>query len=173
MRMTSEWLARCAAACVALVTASNAFAQTPAEFFKGKTIDLYIAYSAGGAYDLYARMLARHMGKHISGNPQVVPKNMEGAGGLRLANYLYNAAPRDGTALGATSRSVAFEPMLRNRGAQYDAGKFSWLGSANDEVSVCAAWHTAGVTRFDELFTKEITVGSSGTGDDTYQFPRF
>src|SRR4051794_4037445 len=112
------------AAILAVVPGTAGLAQSAAEFFKGKTIDLYIAYSAGGAYDLYARMLARHMGKHISGNPQVVPKNMEGAGGLRLANSLYNAAPRDGTALGATSRSVAFEPMLRNRGAQYDAGKF-------------------------------------------------
>ena len=171
--MTSEWLARCAAACVALVTASNAFAQTPAEFFKGKTIDLYIAYSAGGAYDLYARMLARHMGKHLPGNPQVVPKNMEGAGGLRLANYLYNAAPRDGTAIGATSRSVAFEPMLGNKAAQYDPAKFTWIGSANDEVGVCVSWHTTGIMQFEDLLTKEMTVGSTGFGDDTYQFPRF
>src|SRR3954447_9366214 len=118
--MTLKSVLAGAAAAVALMMASGAAAQIPAEFFKGKTIDLYIAYSAGGAYDLYARMLARHMGKHISGNPQVVPKNMEGAGGLRLANYLYTAAPRDGPARGAPSRSVAFEPMLRNRGAQYD-----------------------------------------------------
>ena len=78
-----------ATAAVALMMASGAVAQTPAEFFKGKTIELYIAYSAGGGYDLYARMLARHMGKHIPGNPQVVAKNMEGAGGVRLANCLY------------------------------------------------------------------------------------
>jgi len=152
---------------------SGACAQPAAEFFRGRTIDLYIAYSAGGAYDLYARLLARHIGKHIPGNPTVVPKNMEGAGGLRLANFLYNAAPRDGTALGATSRSVAFEPMLGNKGAQYEPDKFTWIGSANDEVAVCVSWHTSGITRFDELLTREMTVGSTGTGDDTYQFPRF
>jgi tripartite-type tricarboxylate transporter receptor subunit TctC len=162
-----------AAAVLAVSLSSGSLAQAPAEFFRGRTIDLYIAYSAGGAYDLYARMVARHIGKHIPGHPTVLPKNMEGAGGLRLANFLYNAAPRDGTALGATSRSVAFEPMLGNKGAQYDPGKFTWIGSANDEVAVCVSWHTSGITRFDELLTKEMTVGSTGTGDDTYQFPRF
>jgi tripartite-type tricarboxylate transporter receptor subunit TctC len=155
------------------MTAAPAAAQSPAEFFKGKTVDLYIAYSVGGGYDLYARMVARHLGKHIPGNPLVVPKNMEGAGGLRLANWMYQAAPRDGTALGATSRSVAFEPMLGNKAAQYDATKFTWIGSANDEVSVCVSWHTSGVSRFEDLLTKELTVGSTGLGDDTYQFPRF
>src|SRR6266567_8411006 len=136
---------------------AHALAQAPAEFFKGKTVDLYIAYSVGGGYDLYARLVARHLGKHIPGNPTVVPKNMEGAGGLRLANWLYQAAPRDGTALGATSRSVAFEPLLGNKAAQYDASKFSWIGSANDEVSVCVAWETSGVRSFQDLLTKELT----------------
>src|SRR5262249_50278113 len=130
-----------AAASLVFLPGAAASAQTPAEFFHGKTIDLYIAYSAGGAYDLYARMISRHIGKHIPGNPTVVPKNMEGAGGLRLANFLANAAPRDGTALGATSRSTIFEPMLGNKAAQYDASTFTWLGSANDEVGVCVSWH--------------------------------
>src|SRR3954454_2050681 len=149
-----------------------AFAQSPADFYRGKTVELYIAYSVGGGYDLYARLLARHLGRHIPGNPTVVPKNMEGAGGLRLANWLYQAAPRDGTALGATSRNVAFEPMLGNKGAHYDAGNFTWIGSANDEVSVCVAWHTSGVTRFEDVLSRELTIGSSGTADDTYQYPR-
>jgi len=157
---------------LAVAPLSAGSAQTPAEFFRGKTVDLYIAYTAGGGYDLYARLVARHLGRHIPGNPTVVPKNMEGAGGLRLANWLYSAAPKDGTALGATSRSVAFEPILGNKGAQYDASRFTWLGSANDEVAVGISWHTSGVSRFEELFTKELTVGSTGTADDTYQFPR-
>src|SRR3954453_15533761 len=91
------------AAALLIVAAPNGRAQSPAEFYKGKTVDLYIGYSAGGAYDLYARMIARHMGKHIPGNPQVVPKNMEGASSQRLANWLYAVAPKDGTAFGATS----------------------------------------------------------------------
>jgi tripartite-type tricarboxylate transporter receptor subunit TctC len=174
LMMISKTIARRAAiACLAVVSAAPAFAQTPAEFYKGKTVELYIAYSVGGGYDLYARLLARHLGKHIPGNPLVVPKNMEGAGGLRLANWLYQAAPRDGTVIGATSRSVAFEPLLGNRAALYDASKFTWVGSANDEVSVCVSWHTSGVAKFDDLLAKELTVGSTGSADDTYQFPRF
>ena len=97
---------------------------------------------------------------------------MEGAGGLRLANWLYQAAPRDGTVIGATSRNIAFEPLIGNKAAQYDSSQFTWLGSANDEVSVCASWHTSGVTTFNDVLAKELTIGSSGTADDTYQYPR-
>src|SRR5258707_3842898 len=116
-------------------------AQAPSDFYKGKTVEFYIGYSAGGAYDLYARMISRHMGRHIPGNPQVVVKNMEGAGSQRLANWLYAAAPKDGTAFAATSRAMAFDPLLGSRSAQYDAARFNWIGSANDEVSVCVSWH--------------------------------
>jgi tripartite-type tricarboxylate transporter receptor subunit TctC len=161
------------AAAIAGLPLSTASAQTPAEFYKGKTVDFYIGYSAGGAYDLYARLISRHMGKHIPGNPQVVPKNMEGAGSQRLANWLYAAAPKDGTAIGATSRGMAFDPLLGSKTAQYEAPKFTWIGSANDEVSVCVAWHTSGVTKWDDIMSKELPIGSTGTGDDTYQFPRF
>jgi tripartite-type tricarboxylate transporter receptor subunit TctC len=87
-------------------------AQTPADFFKGRTVDLYIGYSVGGGYDVYARMIARHMGRHIPGNPTIIPKNMEGAGSIRLANWLYNVAPRDGTAVGTVSRGAPFDPLL-------------------------------------------------------------
>lgn len=160
-----------ATAAVALLTASGAVAQTPAEFFKGKTIELYIAYSAGGGYDLYARMVARHIGKHIPGNPQVVAKNMEGAGGLRLANWLYQAAPQDGTVIGATSRNIAFEPLIGNKAAQYDFSQFTWLGSANDEVSTCVSWHTSGVVTIDDAVKRELIIGAIGTADDTYQYP--
>src|SRR5262245_47742232 len=138
-------LKRAFAAGLLVLPSSLALAQSPAEFYRGKSVDLYIAYSAGGGYDLYARMVARHLARHIPGNPQVVPKNMEGAGGLRLANWLYQAAPRDGTVIGATSRNIAFEPLIGNKAAQYDSRQFTWLGSANDEVSVCASWHTSGV----------------------------
>src|ERR1700710_1740297 len=86
--------------------ASIAAAQSPADFYKGKNIELYVGYSVGGGYDLYARMLARHMSKHIPGNPTIVPKNMEGAGSLRLANWIYNVAPKDGTAFGIIGRGT-------------------------------------------------------------------
>ena len=127
---------------------AQALAQTPEQFYRGKTVEIVIGYSVGGGYDIYARMIARHLGKHIPGNPTVVAKNMEGAGGMRLANWLYGAAARDGTVIGATSRAMAFEPILGNKAAQYDASRITYIGSANDEVSVCMAWHTAGIATF-------------------------
>jgi len=99
------------------VPASVALAQTVADFYRGKSIELDINTSVGGGYDLYARMVARHMGKHIPGNPTILPKNMEGGGGMRLANWLYNVASKDGTVLGALARATAFEPLLGNKSA--------------------------------------------------------
>src|SRR5438876_9232581 len=124
-----------ALACLAACALSAAHAQSPADFYQGKTVELYIGYSAGGGYDVYARALARHMGRHIAGNPTIVPKNMPGAGSLVLANWLYNAAPRDGSAIGTIGRGVAFDPLLGSTKAQFDASKLNWIGSMNDEVS--------------------------------------
>ena len=159
------------AAALALLPMPAAWAQSVAEFYRGKSIDLDIGYSVGGGYDLYARLIARRLGEHIPGNPVVVPKNVEGAGSLRLANFLYSAAPKDGTVIGAISRGAAFDPLLGETGANFDASKFSWIGSANNEVSVCVALTSSGITKFDELYTRQLTIGSTGTGDDTYQFP--
>jgi len=151
---------------------SLAEAQSPAEFYKGRSLELDISSSVGGGYDAYARMLARHIGRFIPGNPVVVPKNMEGAGGLRLANFIYNAAPKDGTTFATIYRGTIFDPLLGGKGAQFDATKFTFIGSANNEVSVCVTWHTTGVTRFEEALAKEVVVGASGPSADTYQFPK-
>jgi tripartite-type tricarboxylate transporter receptor subunit TctC len=161
-----------AAAIFAVVPATMGWAQTPAEFYKGKNVDMMVGYSAGGGYDVYARMIARYMGKHIPGNPTVVVKNLDGAGSLRLANALYNTLPKDGTVFGTVARGAAFDPLLGNKAAQFDASKFSWIGSANDEVSVCVAWHTSGITKIEETFDKELVVGGTGPSADTDQFPR-
>jgi tripartite-type tricarboxylate transporter receptor subunit TctC len=155
-----------------LLPTAPAFAQAPTEFYKGKTIELDIGTSVGGGYDAYGRMLARHMSKYIPGNPAIVPKNMEGAGSMRLANHLYNAAPKDGTSFGTINRGTGFEPLLGNRGAQFDASKFNWIGSTNNEVSVCVAWHTTGIATFDDLLKRELVVGATGPSADTYQFPK-
>jgi tripartite-type tricarboxylate transporter receptor subunit TctC len=175
VRMTTIARGLAAAAVIAFALASPhipaARAQSVADFYRGRTIDLDIGYSVGGGYDLYARLIARRLGGHIPGNPTVVPKNMEGAGSLRLANYLYAAAPTDGTVIGATSRGAAFDPLLGETGARFDASKFSWIGSANNEVSVCVASAASGITKFDDLFDKPMTIGSTGAADDTYQFP--
>jgi tripartite-type tricarboxylate transporter receptor subunit TctC len=154
------------------LSAIAARAETPAEFFQGKHIEIDINSSVGGGYDFYARLLSRHLSQHIPGNPTIVPKNMEGASGMRLANWMYSAAPRDGTVIGAMSRATAFEPLLGNTAAQYDGTKFSFIGSANDEVSVCVAWHTSGIATWQDALQREIVVGASGgVADDTYQFP--
>jgi tripartite-type tricarboxylate transporter receptor subunit TctC len=159
------------AAVLATLPISAGWAQSPAEFYKGKTVEIQIGYSVGGGYDVYARLIARYLGKYIPGNPTVVPRNMEGAASLRLANWVYSAAPKDGTSIGAVSRGAAFDPLLGSEAAKFDASKFNWIGSANDEVSLCVAWHTSGVTKLDDLLTKELAIGSTGVADDTYQFP--
>jgi tripartite-type tricarboxylate transporter receptor subunit TctC len=159
------------AALIMALPVSNACAQAPADFYRGKSIELYINVSVGGGYDLYARMVARHLGKHIPGNPTILPKNMEGGGGMRLANWLYNVGPKDGTAIAAVARAMAFEPLLGNKGAQYDGRRFNYIGSANDEVSVCVAWHTSGVKTFQDAQKTQLVVGTGGVSDDTYQYP--
>jgi hypothetical protein len=119
-------------------------AQSAPDFFKDREVFMEIGYSPGGAYDVYARAVARFIGHHIPGNPTVVPKNLEGAGSLRLANWLYNVAARDGTEMGTIGRGIAFDPLLGNPGVDFDPLKFTWLGSANNEVSVCVSWSTSG-----------------------------
>jgi tripartite-type tricarboxylate transporter receptor subunit TctC len=160
------------AALFATMPLGSVSAQTPAQFFKGKTIEVLIGTSTGGGYDAYTRILSRHMGRHLPGNPVLVPKNMAGGGGIRLANFLYNAASKDGLTFGTYTRGVTYEPLLGNKSAQFDPTRFSWIGSTNDEVSVCVAWHTTGVTRLEQVLERELVVGASGVGADTYQFPK-
>jgi tripartite-type tricarboxylate transporter receptor subunit TctC len=173
--MVSRMLATAAlTAMLGVLSAMPGWAQSPAEFYKGKTVEVYIGYSVGGAYDLYARMISRHLGKHIPGNPTVVPKNMEGAGSLRLANWLYNVGAKDGTAMGIIGRGTGFDPILSNENqkAKFDGTKFTWIGSANNEVSICVAWNTSGITKFEDLLTKELIVGGTSASADTDQFPK-
>ncbi len=134
-----------------LLANAPAHAQSVADFYRGKTVQLLIAYTAGGNYDLNARLLARHIGKHIPGNPNVVPQNFVGAAGLRLANFLYNVAPKDGTTIAMLGRGTPMEPLFGNTAAQYDARRYIWLGSISDEVSLCVSWHTSKVKNFDDL----------------------
>jgi len=112
------------------------------------------------------------MGRFIPGNPAIVPKNMPGAGSLGLANWLYNVAPKDGTAFGTIGRGTVFDPLLGSTKAQFDAAKFNWLGSMNDEVSVCVSWYTTGITSLEQVKHNELTVGGSGQAADTDQFPK-
>ncbi|MCC6891106.1 MAG: hypothetical protein IT536_21475 [Hyphomicrobiales bacterium] len=156
----------------ALAASASAQELSPEAFYKGKTIEALIGTSAGGGYDAYTRILARHMGRHVPGHPTVVPKNMTGGGGIRLANYLYNAAAKDGSVFATFNRGIPFEPLLGNKAVQFDATRFQWIGSTNDEVSLCVAWHTTGVTTYQQARERELVMGASGVGADSYQFPK-
>jgi tripartite-type tricarboxylate transporter receptor subunit TctC len=154
-----------------LLTPLSARAQSVEEFYKGKTINLAIGFSVGGGYDLYARHLARHIGKHIPGNPAILPQNMAGAGSLRAANFIYTAAPKDGTAFGTFARTTGINPLLES-GATFDGTKFSWLGSVTDDVSLCVSWHTTQVKTWDDFLKKPITLGGQGPSSEPDIFAR-
>jgi tripartite-type tricarboxylate transporter receptor subunit TctC len=144
-----------------------------AEHFSGKTISLLIGTTPGGGYDGYARVLARHWGRHIPGNPKIVAKNMPGAGGLTLANYLYNQAPRDGTEIGTLQSGVAFEKLFQTlspdgKNARYDATQFGWIGSALRTVYVTVTWHDAPVKSLAEATAKEAILGSTAASSDNH-----
>jgi tripartite-type tricarboxylate transporter receptor subunit TctC len=148
-----------------------AHAQSVEDFYKGKSISLLIGFSAGGGYDLYARHLGRHIGKHIPGKPTIVPQNMAGAGSLRAANFIYSAAPKDGTAFGTFSRTTGINPLLES-GATFDGTKFTWLGSVTDDVSTCVTWHTSPVKTWKDFLEKPVTLGGQGPSSEPDMFAR-
>jgi tripartite-type tricarboxylate transporter receptor subunit TctC len=155
----------------AMLAAAPAAAAEP-DFYSGKTVQVLIGFSAGGGYDIYGRTLARHMGRHIPGNPRLVPQNMPGAGSLKAVNYLYNVAPRDGTAFAGFAPGVVVEPLLgRSEGTQFEAPKFTWLGSISQEVSVCAFIKAAGIRTWQDMQTKKYVIGASGGGAESDVFP--
>lgn len=144
--------------------ARPAAADAVADFYRGRTITLVIGFSVGGGYDLYARLLARHLGRHIPGEPGIVPQNREGAGSERAILYLFNAAPKDGSVFGTFSRSMAVAPLLT--GAPFNATKLTWIGSISRDVSVCMTWHTSPIKTFDDMRTTAFTMGGLGKDAD-------
>ncbi len=156
-----------AGACILLGAAAAypaAAATDVASFYKGKVMTIYIGVSAGGGYDAYARMLARHIVRHIPGNPRMIAKNYTGASGLRMVNALYNVFPQDGTNIAHIGRSLISEPLLGNKGAKFDGSKLQWLGSFNSENSMCTFWHTSKIKTLEDLLTKPSIVGGIAKG---------
>jgi tripartite-type tricarboxylate transporter receptor subunit TctC len=143
-----------------------------ADFYRGKTINVYIGVNVGGGYDFEARLLARFMKAHIPGNPTLVPQNMIGAGGIKMANYLYSIAPQDGTAIGMFPNTLIAVQAVGTEGAQYDANKFSWIGSMTTSPLTFTTWHTSGVRTIEEASKRELVVAASNKGAITYTFPR-
>jgi tripartite-type tricarboxylate transporter receptor subunit TctC len=136
----------------------------------GKTITIYVGFGPGGGYDLYARVLARHLGRHLPGHPTVVVANMPGAASIRAANYIANVAPKDGSALGMVAQSIAEEQLLGVAGVSYDVAKLGWIGRIAANVEVTYVWHTAAVKTLDDLRSTEATL--AGTGPSSSIYPR-
>src|SRR5262245_16748863 len=156
-----------------LLSVGAAYAQPAADFYAGKQISLLIGTTAGGGYDAYGRLVARHIGRHIPGQPTVVPKNMPGAGGLASANYLYNRAPKDGTEILIVQNGLPFERLFHSlspdgKNALFDATKFGWIGSATQTVFVTVTWHGSGVRTLQDASAKETILGASTTSSDSY-----
>ena len=148
-----------------------AAAQEPVDF-KGRTIAIDIGYGPGGGYDTYARALAAHLGQHIPGNPTVVARNMPGAGGLLVANYIYSKASDDGSELGAFASSTAMEPLMGDPNAKFDPSKFGWIGSMAQDISFCGLWqHPGAETSFQQMLTRETIFGSAGGASTSQLHP--
>jgi tripartite-type tricarboxylate transporter receptor subunit TctC len=155
----------CILIAVSLAAVATARGQSVEEFYRGKNINLLVGFTPGGGYDLYARLLARHIGRHIPGQPTIVVQNMPGAGSLRSAQFLYTAAPKDGTTIATFSRQMGIAPLLQP-GVQFDGTKLTWLGSISNEVSTCVTWHTSRVKTWNDLLEKPVTLGGDAPGAD-------
>ena len=160
-------------ALLACAGAASASAQ-PAEqqIFAGKSITIYVGYTAGGSYDLYGRLIARHLGAHLAGRPAVVVQNMPGAGSLKAANYLYEVAPRDGTALGVVVESTALEQALANPAAQYDAAKFTYVGRVATSNNIFMMWQSAKVQSIEDAKRSTALLAGTGPGSIAETIPR-
>jgi tripartite-type tricarboxylate transporter receptor subunit TctC len=152
-------------------TFGSAHADPIEDFYRGKTIRMYINSTPGAGYDIYARLVARHMGNHIPGKPTVVPQNMPGAGGRAAAAYIYNIAAKDGLSLAALNRSVALTQAMGDPSQMFDTARFNWIGSPEFDNSTLATWHTSGVKTIEEAKIKEVTIGTTGDGNSSI-YPR-
>jgi tripartite-type tricarboxylate transporter receptor subunit TctC len=157
--------------CAPALLSGPAAADDVADFYRGRTVELVVSSGAGGGYDLNARVLSRHMGAFIPGNPTIVVNNMPGAGGIRASNYLYNVAPRDGSVIATFSNAMITEPLLGTEAVKFDPAKLSWIGSITSEDATCVAWKTAAVKRWDDLMKHKLIVGTMAPGTTTYVFP--
>ena len=164
---------RLAAIAALLLSALPAAAQTPADFYRGRTVYLMIGEASGGDYDSWGRLVARHIRHHIPGSPSVVAQNVVGAGGLTLANQISNTLPRDGSVLGTFNRGVPFLPLLGDPAARFDASEMSWIGSPELDVYVCWDHTRVPIASMAELFSKQLILGATGTGSDTVTIPSF
>jgi tripartite-type tricarboxylate transporter receptor subunit TctC len=146
-----------------------AHAQDSAEFYRGRTVSLVAGFNPGGGADTYARLVARHLGRHIAGNPTVVVRNMQGAGSVVAANHIYNVSPKDGTELGLFAGNITIDPLMGGTQHKYDARKFGWVGAPSSDSNVCLSSLSSSFKSIDDVIRREMITGTSGTS--TYDFP--
>jgi tripartite-type tricarboxylate transporter receptor subunit TctC len=155
-----------------LLAAGQAMAASVADFYKGRTVTVVVGYSTAASYDLYARLLARHIGRHLPGRPNVIVQNMPGGSSLRAANYIYNVAPKDGSMIGVIRNGMALEPLYDRPGIQFDALKYNWIGSLTRITGACTAWYQAPATTLKEATQRELVAGAIGTQGSIAIYPR-
>jgi tripartite-type tricarboxylate transporter receptor subunit TctC len=165
-------LTAAAGALVWTLAAHAAAADAVADFYKGKDLRLVISTTTGTGYDTYARAVGRHLGRHLPGNPNVIPQNMPGAGGIAAANHIYAVAPKDGTVIGMIQNTVPFEPMFENKAALFDATKLNWLGTPATEVGMFIVYHTSKVKTLRDAQSQEVIAGTTGTASTPAMYGR-
>jgi tripartite-type tricarboxylate transporter receptor subunit TctC len=159
-------------ALAALPSSTPVSAQSVADFYRGKSISMVIATSPGGDYDLRARLLARHIGRHIPGEPAIIPRNMPGAVGVQAANWLATVAPRDGTVIHAIMQNMSAYQALGGASVEFDTRKFFWIGNSTDSPNVINSWHTTGIKTVQDVMTRELVVGAPGTATSSVYYPK-
>jgi tripartite-type tricarboxylate transporter receptor subunit TctC len=162
-------LGQLAALVAVLAAASAARAEELGDFYRGRTLTLIAGFNVGGGADAYARLIARHLGAYLPGNPNVVVKNMQGAGSMLAANHVFNVSPKDGSEIGLFAGNIVVDPVIGGVAAQYDARRFSWIGAPASETSICLASRQSKFRTIDDTFTSEMVTGTAGTA--TYDFP--
>src|SRR5262249_26655144 len=154
----------------ALLAVAPAAAQGPS--LAGKNVTMIIGFGPGGGYDSWGRVVARHIGKHLPGNPTVVPQNMPGGGSFNAANHIFAIAPKDGTVLGIIARDAPLGPLTGASGARFDPLKLSWIGTPTLETNICISMDRAKVKTFKDLQENELIIGNTGVGTGTYSYPK-
>lgn len=168
MHSISRTLAICVAAACSIAQAA---ADPISDFYTGKTVRIVNWAAAGGEYDVHGRLVSRYLGKHIPGQPNVVHQTMTGGGGIVAANYLFNVAPRDGTAMGIMVGTLALFQAFGDKAIKFDASQFNWIGTIASTKENVSAWHTAPVKKFEDLLTTEFTTGASGRSSPSFMVP--
>jgi hypothetical protein len=155
---------------VGLVGVSQASAQAPKDFYRGKTVTIVVGYAVGGGYDAYARLLSRHLGDHIPGKPDVIVQNMPGAASLAAANYVYSVAPQDGTVIAAVDQNTPMFQFLGGKGVHYDVQKAQWLGDMSSSNGIVMTWYKTGLKNLKDVLARPVSMGTTGGNDDAYVY---